>query len=440
MSILLKQWNAGMSSGINWSSYWSTRWYGIEIDESNSSPDVTRIQGADATGYHATLPVHALLKACLLNDDGTVNYYLDPTDWTKKEDGVTASNLDGTDGQVMIEIPTYYRKVDNPSAKVHQIKICEGAATGFTKVPKFYYSAYPGAVQRSTNKLASVVNMTADYRGGNNNADWDEENNTLLGRRATVLSLTSFRSYARARGAVNWNVETWEHAMLVYELMMIEYATRRVQKDVDATLTVEGYKKGGIGSGVAIVEAEGNTFNGGYPFVPCGASNSLASGSGEVAYTVVGWPGGDIDVNVPRYRGIEMPFSDIYNMTDGVIADNKSTPGVSKLYICKDPNNFVENNITNYTLVGEIPRTNGTTQVMMWSEDVIFPLTLTSVTDNYWANWYFWYSTVEDYSMVLRGGKAPASSRNSPIYIYMYQDGTHTSASLGARLIYLTEW
>ena len=50
------------------------------------------------------------MKACLLNDDGSVNYYLNPNDWSKKITG-EASNLDGTDGQVMIEIPEHYRIV-----------------------------------------------------------------------------------------------------------------------------------------------------------------------------------------------------------------------------------------------------------------------------------------------------------------------------------------
>ncbi len=36
-----------------------------------------------------------------------------------------------------------------------------------------YVSAYEATVQRSTNKLSSVVNTTADYRGGANQADWD---------------------------------------------------------------------------------------------------------------------------------------------------------------------------------------------------------------------------------------------------------------------------
>jgi len=101
--------------GISWSSYWKTQWYGIEINEANTSPDVTRIASTmdevNGKRIHAELPVHSQIKGCLLLDNGTVNYYLDPTDWSKKADG-TASNLTGADGQVMIEWPDFYYKVD----------------------------------------------------------------------------------------------------------------------------------------------------------------------------------------------------------------------------------------------------------------------------------------------------------------------------------------
>lgn len=74
-------------------------YYGVEWNVTNASPTVTRI-ASDMT-LHATLPVHSLIRGCLLLDDGTVNYYLKADDWTKKADG-SASNLDGTDGQVMV--------------------------------------------------------------------------------------------------------------------------------------------------------------------------------------------------------------------------------------------------------------------------------------------------------------------------------------------------
>jgi len=45
--------------------------------------------------------IHGRMKGCLLLDTGNVNYYLNPTDWTQKEDG-SASDLTGADGMVMV--------------------------------------------------------------------------------------------------------------------------------------------------------------------------------------------------------------------------------------------------------------------------------------------------------------------------------------------------
>jgi hypothetical protein len=66
-----------------------------------------------ATGVSAgdaNLPIHSQMRRCLMKAAGVVEYYLSATDSTKKEDGVTSAVLDGTDGQVMVEIPKFYYK------------------------------------------------------------------------------------------------------------------------------------------------------------------------------------------------------------------------------------------------------------------------------------------------------------------------------------------
>ena len=163
--------------------------YGILFDTQVSFPSVSRIGNAS---LHRELPIQSAIKACLLLDNGTVNYYLNPTDWTKKLDG-TACNLDGTDGQVMIELPSYYIKFES-AGTLRKVKISQYNLTGFTYVPKKYIAAFEGSVQRSTSKLCSVVNTAYDYRGGDNNAAWDAASNTLLGRPATAISRIDFRT------------------------------------------------------------------------------------------------------------------------------------------------------------------------------------------------------------------------------------------------------
>jgi len=431
--------------GVNWSTYWATRWYGIEIDESNSSPDVTRIQGADAVTPHADLPIQSQMKGCLLNDDGTVNYYLDPTDWSKKENG-DASDLTGADGMVMVEVPEYYRKVDNPSSGIFQIKICEGPATGFTKVSKFYIGAYEAALDRTNSKLASVKNTTAQYRGGNNNAAWDELNNTLLGRPCSTIKLSNFRTYARNRGSVNWNLKTWKNHNRIVELFWIEYATLNVKKAVDSTLTAEGYKKGGLGNGVTtLITEDWSTFNSKNPLVPCGASDSLANSSGEMAYMVTGWPSGDETVYVPRYRGIENIFGHMLEYYDGVQVFSDPGNSISQFYICDDPNKFTHGDVTNYTLINNTARNTGWIKTLLYDGDVFVPSeSIGASGDTYFCSFLNWQSGVLNgggYAPILGSGDTgDYKIAASLLFAYYYEATGGGSAVTTTRLMYLTEW
>ena len=61
-----------------------------------------------AKGYTA---IQSLMRRCVVKADGTVNYYLNPDNSNFKEDG-TPSVLTGADGNVMVEIPKHYIKVE----------------------------------------------------------------------------------------------------------------------------------------------------------------------------------------------------------------------------------------------------------------------------------------------------------------------------------------
>lgn len=412
--------------------------YGVRIDEANSSPDLTRIGKME---LHALLPVHNSMKPCLLLDNGTVNYYLDPTDWTKKIDG-TAANKDGSDGQVMIEVPTYYRNVDNSAPGVYDHYVSLFPIPGWQKVNKFYVGAYEGAVNRTELKLSSVVNTTALYRGGNNNAANDAAVNTLLGKPASSISLTGFRTYARNRGSVNWNVMTYRASMQIYELYMIEFATLNSQKAVNATLTVDGYKQGGLGNGVTnAVSAEWNAFNANYPFISCGASDSLGAGSGEANVTITNFGGTGVNrtFTVPRYRGIENPFGHIWEWQDGVNVFHEAAGGVSKFYTCDNPTNFADNTDVNYDHRSNLP--TGSTYVKRMTHDergVLIPLEGGGGASTYYCDYFYTPGLINAWRSVLRGGCADLGSYAGFSYSYASLSASMASTNLGSWVCFLT--
>jgi len=145
-------------------------YYGIEWDSNVASSACTRIGRPE---LHVSLPIQSKMRRCVLRDNGTVAYYLHANDSTKRDTGA-AAKLDGTDGQVMVEIPAHYRKFEVDGTKFRCF-LSEHALPGFHFVPLAYRSAYEAAVDRTvsaTPKLASVVNTSAAFRGGNNTAGW----------------------------------------------------------------------------------------------------------------------------------------------------------------------------------------------------------------------------------------------------------------------------
>lgn len=354
----------GMSrgSGLDLSET-SSLWYGFSIVEANSSPDVTR-EGQMLWHRADQSPIQSAIKGGCQNDDGTWNYFFLPTDWSKKADG-TASNRDGSDGQVMNYWPDFYFKVEmnNPSAGIHLFKFSPYPISGFTKVNSHSLSAYQAALDRTNLKLSSVVNSTAQYRGGNNNAAWDALANTLLGKPATNINRTNFRTYARNRGT-GWNQYGYNDHKWLFWLFVLTYATRHSQKAVNATLDSNGFRQGGLGNGVSTANStEWNTFCGYNPFIPCGASDSLGNGSGEVNYTVTDFGGAGINrtFTVPRFLGHENPFGHIWMILDGININIQAADsgGESQVWVSDNPAAWNDSNYTGYTNRGLMHRASG---------------------------------------------------------------------------------
>lgn len=117
----------------------------------------------------ASLPVQAKMRGCVVADNGTVNYYLCATDWTKKEDGITASNLDGTDGQVMIEIPKFWYRYGY-SGTTHTWEVSPVPLTGFKVHEAFMSDAvekdylYVGAYEASLYDVSTLKYVGQCYQ------------------------------------------------------------------------------------------------------------------------------------------------------------------------------------------------------------------------------------------------------------------------------------
>jgi hypothetical protein len=318
--------------------------YGVQWDINDGTTLLTRVGNLDLHKADTGLPVQNAMKRCLLLDNGTVNYYLDPTDSFKKLDG-SPSILDGTDGQVMVEIPQHYRKFETVG-NTQRVLISELPFEGSHLVPLQYISAFEAALQRSTNKLSSVINLSTDYRGGDNNATWDADNRSLLGKPVTNLSRIGLTTAAQTRG-LKWFQMLYETYKTVVWLYMIEYANRNSQAAFNPTLTSGGYRQGGLGAGVTnIVDGSWNTFNTRNPIVTCGSgSQNNFTSSTAFTHPVLG------ATQISQYRGIEHPFGHIWKSAEGI--NVRALPSAIEMYTANGYT-FSSTTYNDYTLQGNL--------------------------------------------------------------------------------------
>lgn len=426
--------------------------YGVQWDITNSDPKVTRIGNLS---LHRTLPIQNRMRGCLLDDNGKVVKYLNPLDWTSEV-------RDGSQGQVMVELPMHYRKFET-DGNIRRVKISEYPLAGYHQVPLRYVSAYEAALDRtnsSTPKLASVVNMTTAFRGGANKSEWDGTFRTLLGRPATVISRTNFRKYARNRNGAatsEWNCYTIGIHEEIYWLYLIEYANRNCQAAYNAALDSNGYKQGGLGMGVTTIgstiadggEHDGeatedwNTFNSANPFVPCGHTDSLGNRTGVVEYAVHDditdkWE----DQMVPRYRGIENPFGHIWKWTDGIsimIKPDTDAKPTSDVYTCQDPSKFNDSNYDGYICVGQEARTNGFVKEINFGEyGSIMPKEVGGGSTSYFCDYYS--TNIKPATTligVLFGGTASNELSAGPAFVNSSTSTSYEVTYIGSRLCFI---
>lgn len=263
--------------------------YGVEWDSTVADPTLTRIGNLT---LHKSLPIQSQLKGCVANG-GTINYYLNPDDWSKKEDG-TPSVLDGTDGTVRVEVPRFWGKSGVAGTK-RWVKISTVYIDDtWTEIPAMLIDAYRSTTDNTvtaTPKLVSVVNTTTAFRGGGNRTAYDtyletDPIRTDLGKPRTAMSRATARTWATNAGSELLCYEYYKWVM--FWLPVIEYATFNMQASFNADLTSEGFHQGGLSAGVTNMSSW-EFYNRYYSVCPCGYANELGNFTGAKVIPSTTW-------------------------------------------------------------------------------------------------------------------------------------------------------
>ena len=314
--------------------------YGVEWDITVADPTCTRIGNPL---FHKSLPIQSEYKGCVVKN-GKLQYYLNPNDWTKTSNG-SNSNLDGTDGDVMIHTPKFYGKSgSNGNKRWVRISTVKMDAS-WVEIPEMFISAYLNTIYTDgdTTKIASVVSTDAKYRGGGRRSSYDEylstdQFKTDLGKPVSNISRATMRTYAAATGQELLCYEFYK--WIFYWNYVIEYANFNSQKEFNSELTSDGYHQGGLGPGLTTFDwSSWSSYNGNYAITPCGYTNEFGNFSGVKAIQLQS-PEKTLYAN--RWRGFENPFGDIWTNLEGIIIKRDAAKANSNVYTTTDVSKYGE--------------------------------------------------------------------------------------------------
>lgn len=398
-------------------------WYGVSWSETSSNPDCTRIGNMD---MHRSLPIQSMMKPFAFNCGQP--HFKDQYVPVKENftSGQYSHNVNDSlsqatnDVNIMIKIPEFWYTDDyNFNTKTHNLKICQHAKSGWNHHKEAYVSAY------------ELYNL----------------NGRAISKRENIPTINftraDGRTWARANGfdgEAKWNLYTYEEHRAICHLFLVEYATRNSQKAVNATLTAEGFRQGGLGSGCTTGTA---TINGAttYSFIPTGSSDSLGSGSGEVTVTIQqtdssGHNTSTITRKCNRYRGIENPFGHVWKHTDDVISIYGG--GYRTWYKSIKPEQFANNKNTSYKpLTTATVVTGYKTEIRATPTCDFFAAACTNGSEStYWCD-YNWDNTDTSEHCLLIGSDSGTGDPAGLFYLNSDNGVGYSYASIGSRLTYL---
>ena len=389
------------------------------------------------------LPIHAQMRRCVLSDAGVVQYYLDPTDSTLKADGITASDLTGGDGQVMVEIPAFYFRYTvryYGISAVHRWEVSGVPLDGFTLHPAFikagvevpyrYYGAYEGSMyDDSESAMCAVASIASSiYVAGDKlcsvSGQYPKTNETRA----------EFRAMAEARGA-GWHLEDFYLRSAVQLLYLIEYA------DFDSEAMI-GNGRVSLTNGDWVASEIHDGTNYGY-IGKCGLSNGDGNASAADS-TATDLTAGESPAYM-SYRGIENWWGNIWKFVDGINIRNfdplAGTAYASYAYATNDYEDFADDTDTGYTLLtAGLAQADGYARQICPIQDGFLPASVAGGASNTgladYCYTYFDNDPNVGWRVALWGGCAYDGAHAGAFFVYSNTGSSDAYTPFGGRLCF----
>lgn len=368
--------------------------------------------------------IHTGMRRCLLNVDGTVNYFLDPTDSTKKADG-TSADLTGADGQVMVQIPKFYYRYGK-TGNVHAWEISDKPLLGYTLHPAFvkagvevdyrYYGAYDACYLDATDGL---------YKSGLNLDDITSSldlANDKLGSVSGIYPLVG-NTIVESRTLAS-NIGTGWHQLDYYLMSAVQLLYLVEYGDFDSQAELGDGNTNGSYVGSSANQNDS-------PHTIAGASNSWGNSSTDDSQPSAGAKPGTAYMS---YRGIENFLGNKWDWVDGVFIN--PTGDTDAWYATNDYDNFSDNTTGKTKIATSMPVDGYVTEIVATAGPVFIPSSTSGGSSStYLADFFF--DDDNNQNRVLRfGGSAAVGAPAGAFSLNASIDASFSNRGGGARLAY----
>lgn len=354
--------------------------------------------GASSFSYGSWANAWFLPRPCMLKSDGTVAYYLNPNDYSKKTDGTASDIADANfDGNVMLEFPKIWVKRVNDGNGARTVSIAPVNVDGTYKcwsninaedkeIDHFYLPAYNGTIHSSKMRSLSGVTLNATYAP-----------NYTRAQEVTAATANN------PTGKNMWYTETWADFCLVYDLLYL------MGKSLDLQRTFgQGLSSGSETAMRAYVT---------------GTHNAKGLFYGDISGTST----------AVKVLGMENLWGCRWHGVAGLIDDN-GTLKVKMTYGVADGSTAVGYNTTGsgYLNYGSTYGTNGFVKKMQADNTMGYKIIETAGTDaTYYCDNYYVNNSISAYALL--GGHADGDA-SCGFYVSLNVGAAYTFWSLGGSL------
>lgn len=360
------------------------------------------------------------IKLCNLSDTGVVNAYY----------GESAFATDGSNGQVMVEIPTvYFSRVvdsrgDNDTLDKFRTMISDTPDSGFKPHRAFlrkdntvrdhiYIGSYEGSIyDTSAEETIEFTETGYTTEAGTVSTSEDKLQSISGVTPAPYLTRANFRTLAHNRGD-GWGIENVWTASLLYDLMSIEAGQHNAQSKYGNGVVSKSYTDGH------------------YNAEKTGGSDTIGDGTGY---------SGTNGTSSVRWRGIEDPWGNLWRFIDGGLCVGD---GTQQAFWVSPYDEVTSDTATTDLVKLDFAPANENGYILRYGMDESFPELLMAKTVGGTAgsstpvgDYHYQNHASGTYYTLLLGGSWRHGLYAGPSYWYLAYGASDRWMHVGARLVY----